>query len=98
MIWDVKVTPNWIPLFNANRGDPANYNDAEFFITPAGQFYINGAGYLGAEGTVQPDTWYRIGLYPGNCHQQLRSLFNGMPDSLDRDVYFLPGVAANPPA
>lgn len=62
MIWDIKVTANWIPLFNANYGDPSNYNDAEFFITPDGQFYVNGGGYIGEIGTIQPDTWYRIAL------------------------------------
>lgn len=60
MIWDVKVTANWIPLYNSNDGDPYNYNYSEIYITPEGQFWVYGLDYVTDPGTIQPDTWYRI--------------------------------------
>ena len=58
MIWDVLVpdTAGWTPLFNT---DPENGNDADFYINDLGAVGIGALGYS-AEGTIQPNQWYRI--------------------------------------
>ena len=47
---------NWLPFFNAN---PANANDADFYIAPDGSIGIGTLGYS-AVGLVAANTWYRV--------------------------------------
>jgi len=58
LIMDVLVPGglNWTPFFNS---DPANGNDADFYVAPDGALGIGALGYSPA-GTVAADTWLRI--------------------------------------
>jgi hypothetical protein len=47
---------NWAPFFNT---DPANGNDADFYISPDGALGIGAMGYS-APGTIMADQWYRV--------------------------------------
>lgn len=50
--------PNWQALFNT---EPANSNDADFYVGADGSLGIGALGYSPA-GTIAQDTWYRIGF------------------------------------
>lgn len=47
---------NWMPIFNTN---PANENDADWYVDDAGALGIAELGYTDA-GTIQPDQWQRV--------------------------------------
>ncbi|HEX2748141.1 MAG TPA: hypothetical protein VHM91_09100 [Verrucomicrobiales bacterium] len=46
----------WLPFFNTN---PANANDADFYVSPAGALGIGALGYT-SDGAVTTDAWHRI--------------------------------------
>jgi hypothetical protein len=58
MIFDVLLpgSLNWFPFFNTN---PANANDADFYLNPSGALGIAGIGYS-ASGVIGQNTWHRI--------------------------------------
>ena len=49
-------TINWTPFFNT---DPANGNDADFYVASDGAIGIGALGYSGV-GLVAANTWYRV--------------------------------------
>lgn len=59
-IFDVLIPGalNWTPFFNTN---PGNGNDADFYVDNVGKLGIGALGYT-PNGTISPDTWYRIGF------------------------------------
>jgi hypothetical protein len=59
MIFDVFIPQiNWTPLFNT---DPANGNDADWYVDPSGALGIGELGYSPA-GTISANTWHRLGF------------------------------------
>jgi hypothetical protein len=61
MIFDIYIPSPWplnyiVPFFNT---EPANGNDADFYLYGDGEIGIGGGGYS-APGTLAPDTWYRV--------------------------------------
>jgi endonuclease/exonuclease/phosphatase family metal-dependent hydrolase len=58
IIYDVLVPGSlgWVPLFNTN---PANANDADFYIRNDGAVGVGAIGYSAA-GLIAPNTWHRV--------------------------------------
>ena len=72
LLFPAESTGKWRALFEAdNRFLEA---DAEFFVNPA-----NGIGVSGNySGTVQSNTWYRIGLVVDGAQKKLRKYIDGV--------------------
>jgi hypothetical protein len=66
---------NWTPFFNT---DPANGNDADFYIAPDGSIGIGALGYSSV-GLITPDTWYRVAFVADLGAGNVSYYINGNP-------------------
>jgi hypothetical protein len=75
VIFDVYIpgTLNWTPFFNT---DPANGNDADWYVAPDGSLGIGDLGYT-AGGQILPNTWYRLGFTADLGSGDVRYYLNG---------------------
>jgi hypothetical protein len=64
---------NWTPFFNT---DPANGNDADWYLASDGSLGIGALGYTAA-GVIQGNTWYRIGFTADLGAGDVRYYVNG---------------------
>ena len=66
---------NWMPFFNT---DPANANDADFYVSDNGALGIGLLGYS-TNGTIQPDSWYRVAFAANLAAGKVTYYRNGDP-------------------
>ena len=76
-VWDLYSPggPDWQALFQTNPDNPAG-NDADFYIAPDGAVGI-GATYSPV-GTVQQNTWYRLGFTANLALNRVTYYVNGL--------------------
>jgi hypothetical protein len=75
LVYDLLIPAplGWTALFNTN---PANENDADFYIDPAGKLGIGAIGYSGA-GAVTANTWQRVGFVADLAAGAVKYYVNG---------------------
>jgi endonuclease/exonuclease/phosphatase family metal-dependent hydrolase len=89
LIFDVLLpgSVNWVPFFNTN---PANANDADFYVNPAGALGISALGYS-ANGLITANTWFRVAFAADLAAGTVTYYLNGSPvhsSSAGRDGRF----------
>lgn len=77
LIFDVLLpgSINWFPFFNTN---PANQNDADFYVSDEGAIGIGAIGYSASE-LITADTWYRITFAADLAAKVVAYYVNGNP-------------------
>lgn len=76
MVWDIHApTINWLPFFNS---DPANGNDADFYVSDTGALGIGALGYSPAGG-IQAGQWHRVAFVANLASGRVAYYINGQP-------------------
>jgi GNAT superfamily N-acetyltransferase/endonuclease/exonuclease/phosphatase family metal-dependent hydrolase len=77
IIYDLLVPGSlgWVPLFNTN---PANANDADFYIRNDGAVGISAIGYSSA-GIITANTWYRVAFAADLAADTVNYYIDGNP-------------------
>lgn len=77
MIFDFLLpgTVGWLPFFNTN---PANANDADFYVNATGALGIGAIGYS-ASGLVSANTWHRVAFVADLAAATVAYYLDGQP-------------------
>jgi hypothetical protein len=77
LIFDVLLpgSVDWVPFFNTN---PANANDADFYVNPTGALGASALGYS-ASGLITANTWFRVAFAADLAAGTVTYYLNGHP-------------------